>query len=94
MIIVANDILTVSEQVYGNRDYVFVQPPDGVSGSQSRVVTDESGVHDFWVGRILEIRAKDEDHVYARVIADDHSIMLELTFGSCTGCIGRMIYPI
>lgn len=79
MIIVTNDILTVSEQVYKLQDYVFVQPPDGVSGVQSNAVMEESGVHEFWVARILEIRAKDEGHVYARVIAEDHSIMLELT---------------
>jgi len=40
---------------------------------------EESSVHEFWVARILEIRAKDEEHVYARVISDDHFIMLELT---------------
>jgi hypothetical protein len=65
--------------VYENQDYVFVQPLGCVSRAQSKVVMEESDVHEFWVAKILEIRAKDEEHVYARVIADDHSIILELT---------------
>lgn len=65
--------------MYETQDYVFVRPPDGVLEPQSKVVMEESSVHEFWVARILEIRAKDEEYVYARVISDDHFIMLELT---------------
>jgi hypothetical protein len=68
----ANDVLTVSEQVYRNQDYVFVQPQTvELSGAQSKVDTEESGIQEFWVAKILEIRAKDEGHVYARVITDN-----------------------
>jgi hypothetical protein len=75
----ANVVLTASEQKYRIHDYVFVQPHEDLSGAQSKVVMKESDAREFWVAKILEIRAKDEDHAYARVIANDHSIMLELT---------------
>lgn len=69
MSIDANDVvLPVSEQVYRNQEYVFVHPQGvGLSVAQSEDDMEESGVHEFWVAKILEIRAKDEGHVYARV---------------------------
>lgn len=76
----ADCALTVSGQAYRVQEYVFVQPP-GVAFSSTQSSDDAKGsnVQEFWVAKILEIRAKDEGHVYARVTLEDYLLMLELT---------------
>lgn len=58
----------VNGNKYPSEAFVFVANDDAVerqrSGKLSQV---QVGPGDFWVARILEIRASDEHHVYARV---------------------------
>lgn len=76
----ADCALTVSGQAYRVQEYVFVQPPCvDLSSTQSNDDMKGSNVHEFWVAKILEFRAKDECHVYARVSSEDHLLILELT---------------
>jgi hypothetical protein len=54
-----------------------VQPPgEDLSGAQADDNMKEPAVHEFWVAKILEFRASDEAHVYARVKLDNHLFML------------------
>lgn len=61
MDIKANTHITlVAGEVYKNNQYVFVRNHDTPAKFNG-----EEKVHDFWVGRILEVRAVNQQHVYA-----------------------------
>jgi hypothetical protein len=57
--------LPVAGDHYSNSEYVFVRH-DGVKENDS----DKADCKDYWVAKILEVRAIDSSHVYARVCAD------------------------
>lgn len=52
---------------YYSEGFAFVANEDTVQQQKSGKATTTSTLADFWVARILEIRAQDEHHVYARV---------------------------
>ncbi|OAA64974.1 Bromo adjacent region [Cordyceps fumosorosea ARSEF 2679] len=51
-----------------NGEFIFIANDDAIERQKSgKLPKHEVGPRDFWVARILEIRASDEHHVYARV---------------------------
>ncbi|TQV95851.1 Bromo adjacent region [Cordyceps javanica] len=53
---------------YFSDEFIFVANDDAIERQKSgKIPKHQVGPGDFWVARILEIRASDEHHVYARV---------------------------
>lgn len=52
---------------YSNSEYVFVRH-DGIKDKDN---DDKADCKDYWVAKILEVRASDSSHVYARVFTSN-----------------------
>lgn len=53
---------------YYNDEFIFIANDEAIERQKSgKIPKHQVGPGDFWVARILEIRASDEHHVYARV---------------------------
>jgi hypothetical protein len=64
---------------YKTGDYVFVKPGTKVTEAQSTDDVEKPDVSDYWVAKILEIRAEGEESVYARVCTDSGPSQTVLT---------------
>jgi hypothetical protein len=56
----------VAGDTYSNKEYVWVRPSEPDTGT---ILTDEQKLdkRSYWVAKVLEVRARDASHVYARV---------------------------
>jgi hypothetical protein len=85
----ANSRHIVQGEVYKNNQFVFVR---GETTPRDKAVEEPK---DFWVARILQVRAKNAQHVYA-LVSESVSLISKITteslFIRLLGCIGQTSY--